>query len=181
MIIRKILFQLSSFILALAVVPSALAMDSTSFEIGIGEHAQFVRLGLQSDWQSRWFQSNGSYVGAYTDFSLAQWRGMRFQGKNGARQTMTDVGLTPVLRFQSDSRLGLYAEAGIGAHLLSDLYDNNGRRFSTRFQFGDHLGLGYITQKHLVLSLQLQHFSNAGIKHPNPGELFVVLKMAHAF
>jgi lipid A 3-O-deacylase len=94
---------------------------------------------------------------------------------------MTDVGITPVLRLQSASQIGLYAEAGIGAHLLSDLYNNDGRQFSTRFQFGDHLGLGYVAQNHLGICLQLQHFSNAGIKRPNPGELFIVFKITSTF
>ena len=31
------------------------------------------------------------------------------------------------------------------------------------------------------LALRLQHFSNAGIKHPNPGENFVQLRYAQGF
>ena len=31
------------------------------------------------------------------------------------------------------------------------------------------------------VSLRLQHFSNAGIKHPNPGETFVRLRYVRRF
>lgn len=181
MIIQKSFLRFCAVILALFAMRSASAVDSASFDIGVGEHAQFARVALQSQWQKRWFQSNGTHLGGYTDMSLAQWRGTRFQGRDNARQTMSDIGITPVLRFQSDDKTGFFAELGIGAHLLSDLYNNNGRQFSSRFQFGDHLGLGYVTQEHLVVNLQLQHFSNGGIKRPNPGELFVVLSVAYAF
>jgi lipid A 3-O-deacylase len=36
-------------------------------------------------------------------------------------------------------------------------------------------------QQHHELSLRLQHFSNADIKRPNPGENFVQLRYAVAF
>lgn len=180
MSIRTGLFPLSLTLLALSLMPPASAVDSVSLEAGTGKQVQLTRLALQTQWQQRWWQSDGTHLGGYTDINLAQWRGRRFQNKDDGRQTMTDLGITPVLRFQSDSKKGFYAEAGIGAHLLSDLYNNRRRQFSTRFQFGDHLGVGYVTQNGLELSLQFQHFSNAGIRQPNPGEQFIVLKLAYA-
>lgn len=161
--------------------PAAQAVDSVSLELGVAQHAHIARIGLQSQWQSRWWQSSQYHLGGYWDLSLAQWRASRFQGVGGAAQNISDVGLTPVLRFQANDKKGWFIEAGIGAHLLSDLYDNADRRFSTRFQFGDHLGIGYVTQQNFTISLSVQHFSNGGIKHPNPGELFGVLKVARPF
>jgi hypothetical protein len=49
------------------------------------------------------------------------------------------------------------------------------KRFSTAFNFGDHIGIGYRTGRG-EWSLRLQHFSNAGIDTPNPGEDFVQLR-----
>ncbi|MGK2900546.1 MAG: acyloxyacyl hydrolase, partial [Burkholderiaceae bacterium] len=44
-----------------------------------------------------------------------------------------------------------------------------GDSFSTAFQFGDHLGVGYQLTPSQRVSLRLSHFSNAAIKQPNPG------------
>lgn len=181
MLSRKYFILPATLSLAQLIMSAACAVDSVSLELGVAEHAQFSRIGLQSQWQSRWWESRETHLGGYWDMSLAQWRALRFRGAFDARQNITDVGLTPVLRFQANDKKGWYLEAGIGAHLLSDLYDNAGRRFSTRFQFGDHLGLGYVTQNHLAFSLHVQHFSNGGIKRPNPGELFGVVKMTYEF
>lgn len=181
MLIRKYLILPAMLILGQWIAPQAQAVDSVSLEHGVARHAQIERIALQSAWDERWWKSDNSHLGGYWDFSLAQWRAQHFQGVAGAHQNLTDLGLTPVLRFGANDKKGWYIEAGIGAHLLSDLYDNAGRRFSTRFQFGDHLGVGYVTQNRLAFSLHVQHFSNGGIKRPNPGELFGVVKMTYEF
>ena len=168
--------------LAVALAPSAFAFDSVSFELGGGDNTQVARIGLQSRWHKQWLQSNGTHLGGYWDLTLSQWRWTPAQGATNTNENLIDIGITPVLRLQSDSRKGFYAEVGIGAHLLSsDFYNSEGQRFSTRFQFGDHFGLGYVMQNGVDLSLKIQHFSNGGIKQPNPGVLFGVLKLGYAF
>lgn len=159
---------------------SALAIDSASLEFATGNKTKMLRLGLQSNWDNKWFASNGTHLGGYWDGTLAQWQGNNFQGKGGT-QNLTDIGITPVFRFQNDSKKGLYGEAAIGLHVLSEIYDNNSRHFSTNFQFGDHIGIGYVTQTGWDISLKIQHYSNGGIKHPNPGVNFAVLKAGYAF
>lgn len=168
--------------IALTAVHGAVqAIDSTSLELAVGEKVQMLRLGAQWDWESRWFQSNGSHIGGYWDLSLAQWRGTQYQNIPGETQHITSVGLTPVFRFQQDSKKGFYGEAGIGLHLLSDLYDNDNRHLSTRLQFGDHVGIGYVFDNKLDLGLKLQHFSNGGFKNPNDGVNFAAIRARYAF
>ncbi len=167
--------------LALLMSQSASAADSASAEFATGNKTKMARIGLQWDWNKQWMQSNGTHVGGYWDATLAQWRGNKFQGTDGAYQNLIDIGITPVFRFQSDSRKGLYAEGGIGIHLLSGLYDNNGRKFPTVLQFGDHIGVGYVTESGVDISLKIQHFSNGSIKRPNPGVNYAVLKVGYAF
>ena len=70
---------------------------------------------------------------------------------------------------------------GIGTHLLSELYDNGGRQLSTAFQFGDHIGVGYVTADGMDIGLLIQHFSNGSIKQPNDGVNFAVVRMAYPF
>lgn len=157
------------------------AVDSVSLDLGAGQRVQMARVAAQWDWGSRWFQSNGTHIGGYWDLSLAQWRGTKYQNVSGERQNITNIGLTPVFRFQRDNKKGLYAEAGVGIHLLSKLYDNNGTRLATRFQFGDHVGIGYVFDNKLDLGLRFQHFSNAGIKTPNDGVEFISIRARYAF
>jgi hypothetical protein len=156
------------------------AANSASFEFGTGNKTQMARLGLQWKWGNQWWKSNGTHIGGYWDLSLAQWRGTRFQNTDNI-QNITSIGITPVFRFQSDTLKGFYGEAGIGAHYLSGLYNNNGRQLSTNFEFGDHIGVGYVFQNNADLGLKIQHFSNGGIKHPNNGVNFAVIRLGYPF
>ena len=157
----------------------AYAVDAVSFDFATGNKTQKAEFGLQWDWQRQWLQSNGTHVDGYWDLSLAQWRGTRYQSIPDATQNITDIGITPMFRFQRDSRTGLYAEGGIGAHLLSAHYDNNGRRLSTALQFGTHLGVGYAFSNKLDVGLQIEHVSNGGIKHPNDGVNFAGVRVRY--
>lgn len=160
---------------------TSFAVDSTSVEFATGNKTQMARVGAQWNWANTWFQSNGTHLGGYWDLTAAQWRQNRFQNIPGNTKDIYDIGITPVFRFQSDSKLGFYGEAGIGAHYLTDLYDNNGRRFSTKFEFGDHIGVGYVFANKWELGLKVQHFSNGGIKQPNSGANFAVIKASYRF
>lgn len=157
------------------------AVDSVSLEFATGDNTKMARVGAQWKWDNQWWKSNGTHIGGYWDATLAQWRGNRFQNIPGNTQDITAIGITPVFRFQNDSQKGFYAEAAIGVHLLSELYDNGGRKLSTRFQFGDHLGFGYVFQNNLDLGLKIQHFSNGGIKKPNSGVDFAVVRIKYQF
>jgi len=155
------------------------AADSASLEYGTGNKSQFVRGGLQWQWDKQWFQSNGTHIGGYWDATLMALRENNYRGTNNTKN-LADIGITPVFRWQRDDRQGIYAEVGIGAHYMSSIYDNNNRSFSTNFQFGDHIGIGYVARG-WDIALKIQHFSNGGIKHPNPGANFLVLKIRKAY
>lgn len=164
-----------------ALPPASVAADSFSVEFGTGDKTKMVRLGAQWKWDSMWWRSNGTHIGGYWDLTVAQWRGDRFRNIPGNTQNITAVGITPVVRLQNDSLKGFYAEAGIGAHLLSELYDNNDKQLSTRFQFGDHIGVGYVFASNADISLKFQHFSNGSIKKPNDGVNFAVVRVSFPF
>ena len=51
----------------------------------------------------------------------------------------------------------------------------------TAFQFGDHLGVGYVFPNRVVASFKLQHDANASIKRPNSGANFLMFKVAAPF
>lgn len=172
---------IASAMLAMQSAQAAPEINTVYTELGSGSKIRMVRAGLTSGWNTRWFQSNGTHVSAYWDASVGAWRGVQAHNIPGAHQNLVDVGLTPVFRFQRDDGLGFYAEAGIGAHLLSKKYDNNDDRLSTSFQFGDHLGVGYVFNPHWEVTLKLQHFSNAGIKKPNSGVDYGMVRVSYRF
>jgi lipid A 3-O-deacylase len=173
---------------ALALMPfllpgmsSAAAVDSVSLEAGGGAKVQMLRVAVQKNWTRKYFHSNGTHIGAYWDLSLAQWRGNAYLNVDGQHQNITNIGITPVFRFQSDDLKGWYAEGGIGLNLLSKRYDNDSNFLSTLYQFGDHLGVGYVFDNKWELGMKLQHFSNGGVKKPNSGVNFLLVKLARPF
>lgn len=167
---------------ALAVFPlSSHAIDSASLEYGDGNKTKLVRLGVQWKWNQRWWQSNGTHIGGYWDLSLARWHATNYRNIPGNTQNIAVLGLTPVFRLQSDSLTGFYLEGGIGANLLSEVYNSNHRQLSTSFQFGDQIGIGYVFPNNLDIALKAEHFSNGGIKEPNSGINFVMLRASYAF
>jgi lipid A 3-O-deacylase len=170
----------AGFILS-AVHSAAHAVDSASLELGRGNQTDLVRGAIQWKWANQWFRSNGTHLGGYWDLTLAHWHAKKHRNIEGNSQNIVAVGITPVFRFQKDTFIGPYAELGIGAHYLSGLYDNNDDRLSTRFQFGDHVGIGYVFANKLDVGVRYQHFSNGGIKKPNSGVNFAVVRVSYPF
>lgn len=155
--------------------------DTASLELGTTSKARIVRLGVQSPWEKKWFASNGTHLSGYWDVSLAQWRMTAHRNIPGEKQHITNLGVTPVFRFQADDKLGWYAEGGIGLNLLSKRYNNDGRELSTHLQFGDHIGTGYVFANRWDVGMKIQHFSNGGFKKPNGGVDFLIVRAARPF
>jgi len=94
----------------------------------------------------------------------------------------TQVDVTPVIRLQPAARFSSwFAELGVGVNYIIPLYRTDHKRFSTEFNFGDHFAIGrqFGERRRHELALRMEHFSNAGIEHPNPGENFLQLRYAY--
>ena len=155
--------------------------DSAALEFGAGSKVQMLRVSAQKNWTRSWGESNGTHLSGYWDANLAQWRGNAYLNRSGQRQDITVINLTPVFRFERADKKGWYGEAGIGVSLLSTLYDNNNKRLSTHFQFGDHIGAGYVFDNRWELGAKIQHYSNGGYKKPNGGVNWLLVKLARPF
>ncbi|TFW30884.1 acyloxyacyl hydrolase [Massilia horti] len=155
--------------------------DSASVEIGGANKAQMIRLAGQKDWNKRWLPANGYHLSGYWDFNVAGWRGTEYKDVKGDHQYYAVIGVTPVFRYESDDKLGLFGEAGIGASLFSTVYKNAGNHLSTAFEFADHIGVGYALPNRWEFTARVQHYSNGGIKHPNSGVNWLVMKAAYRF
>ena len=168
--------------LLLASVPaSAMDVHGMSIEAAKGSNSTMLRIGVQRDIDRTWFRSERYHLGAYWDLSLGAWRGDSHRGRKGVDQNLWDIGLTPTFRYQRHDKRGWYGEGAIGVHYLSEVWKNGSKEFSTRFQFGDHVGVGYVFPSGLDLALKFQHYSNGGIKSPNDGANFLILKAGFPF
>jgi hypothetical protein len=147
--------------------------DSSSVELGGGEHVQVVRLAMQKDWNKNWLPASGYHLSGYWDANVAYWRANQWLDVPGSRKNLAVIGITPVFRWEADDKLGLYADAGIGAALFSSV--------STAYEFADHVGVGYVFANKWELGARLQHYSNGGIKHPNGGVNLFMLKAAYHY
>ena len=160
---------------ALAWAGAALAIDSVSAEVGRGTgSASLGRVGLQWSGHTTFFAARGKELRHYLDLSFGAW--------NGGQDTVYDFSVTPVFRL---ARAGgtPYIEAAIGFHFLYDLDVGHGREFSTHFQYGDHVGVGWRfgSRREWDVSGRLQHLSNGGLRDPNPGINFLQLRLQYHF
>lgn len=157
-------------LLALLWAPcAALALDSVAVEAGRGSgRTNLLRASLQWRGHDKWFEHSTWHVEHYMDLALGGW--------NNGHHTVYDLGVTPVFRFQRTS--GSYLEAAVGFHAVSELQFERNRETSTRFQFGDHVGAGIVRGRYDV-GLRLQHLSNGGIRNPNPGINFLIVRLQY--
>lgn len=161
---------------------SAFAVDGVSIDLGNGDATDTGRVGVLWDWDKQWFADGDWLVTGFWEASLGTWNGKSGAGNN---QNITDIGVTPVFRFQQKQPDGLapYAEGAIGFHLITPTFINANRKFGSSFQFGDHLGVGVRFGQHQQFDLgyRYQHLSNGGLKKPNQGINFNQVRFAYHF
>lgn len=120
-----------------------------------------VRIGLQKDFQSRWWQSDVGFLTGYWDAGYTFWQGDK-------RSDNHSISLSPVLVYQFNADVFKpYIEAGIGIALFEHTRIES-RNLGSSFQFEDRLGVG-VRFYNQALSVRATHYSNAGLKNPNDG------------
>lgn len=124
----------------------------------------------------------GGDVSFYGDFFLSGWRAPTPAGNEN--DSYTQIGAIANVRYRfAEGRSPWFVEAGLGATVMDHLYRTSNREFSTTFQFTELVGVGlsFGAQREHEVSVRLQHFSNARIKEPNPGENFVRVRYLYRF
>ena len=181
MFAKKMMVAAAALLLSQTAFAEDKLIDSVSVDYGNAAKVQMTRISVQKDWSARWFQSNGTHLSGYWDLTAGFWKQNQYQNVSGRSKSLWDIGLDPVFRWENDNKKGIYYEGGIGVHRLSELYDNDTYRLSTHFQFGDHIGIGYVLDNNWEIGAKIEHFSNGGYKKPNTGVNFVVVKAAYHF
>ena len=112
----------------------------------------------------------------YAEAAIGRWHSNGPKGSSTAWPTQ--LGVTPVLRLYPASYPKWFGEIGVGGNYIVPLFQSGEKRFSTEFNFGDHAAIGRSFGAWDV-AVRVEHFSNAGIAHPTPGENFLQVRAAH--
>lgn len=150
-------------------------------QLGRAQETRATVFGLVWPWEKTWRMGGGQWSG-YWELALGRWSTPGLDGRD--RAWVTQFGITPVFRFRPRAgQSRWFFEAGVGLTVMSPIYRSPSKRFSTAFNFGDHLAIGrnFGEGGQHEVSLRYQHFSNGGVEHPNPGEDFVQLRYATTF
>lgn len=150
-------------------------------EAGRGNGTDMLRLALVAAPAAPLWSRATTSLSTFGELSIAHWR---FPPPTAAdRRRITVVGFTPYLRLRDTRIERWFFDFGIGVNTLSDLYETRDRRFSPHLQFSDHLAIGrsFGDDDAFEVSYRFAHYSNAGIRHPNPGVNFHVLRLEHRF
>lgn len=146
-----------------------LGLDMVELVGGTGEKTDHGRLALHwkvGDYRIFKNPMKLSLAGSYALYNLSS------TDANGGHK-LRDVGLTPTALFHFRNHFwGMrpFLEMGVGFHYLTQKKVSE-KNFSTNFQFGDHISVGFEFGKRrdYRINYQFQHLSNGGIESPNPG------------
>lgn len=167
----KILIGLAGLAMAGSAPLTQAQTNELGTQGGIGIHLglgdRYTRLGLQYETASLWTHSFGGSLGRVDltpEFGVAYWRAHDGQQPGSIWQ----LSATPMFRWWMGESQRFYVEAGIGPTVFNHT-SFAGKSYSTALQFGDHIGMGYLLDRHSRIGVRFSHYSNADIKTPNPG------------
>lgn len=159
--------------------------DHAFVQAGVSDDKTRIALvGVQWHWSKRWAIGSRFAASAYSEISAGRW----LTKPDGVRAAawVSSVSLVPVLRVMERDGDGWYFDIGVGPSYSDVLYRSSDRAFSTRFNFRNEVGIGYHWPSNTPysphdLSLRFEHYSNGGIRNPNPGIDIVSLRYTWRF
>lgn len=143
-------------------------VDAATLTLGKDDNSDGIdvlQVDLQNRWERSWFTDGAWFLSGYWDAALAWME----TNSSGGDDELVSLSITPVLRLQRDADLSSgvtpFAEAGIGAHLLSDTRLGN-RDLDRPLQVGGHVGFGldFGGRGQYELGYRYQHLGN-GSRH----------------
>ena len=148
-------------------------------QTGVAEHSAYAgTLGLTQTWSHPGWRLGSGQLQGHWDAFASGWSG---RPSGDSRRWTAVLGIGPSLRWRAgQGHAPWFVELGTAASYSSRHWHHETRRLSTRWNFASHAGVGWNwgPQRQHEVSVRLQHSSNAGIKHPNPGADFVLLRYA---
>jgi len=164
-----------------AAAESSFAPTGAFLQLGVAEGTDAATAGLTWRWHRQWTLGPGA-VSGYWAAAISGWR---YAAADGAgHSSLGQVSFTPVVRYTpAGGAANWFIEGGIGATYTNRVYATEGRTFSTRFNFGDQIAIGAVfgAAREYEVSLRYEHYSNADLKLPNPGQNFIQLRLSRAW
>jgi hypothetical protein len=158
---------------------AALAPSAVFTQFGTASELNSFTAGAMWDLRGDPARSTWS---VYLEASASRWN-TRGDGPS-QHGVLAQFAAIPVVRYHfAEGDSPWFVEGGIGATITSSLYRSGDKRFSTTFNFGDHVGFGYTfgMKRQHELVLRAEHYSNAGIEKPNPGQNLLQVRYAYHF
>jgi hypothetical protein len=168
---------------AAAIVPVlsfAAPPDQANFvygQYGQWDSARQAVIGVQSPWPIHYEGDNWT---TYWQGELGEW----WTKKDGEHYTSsTEIALGPVARYFLNERHSLYAEGVANIGFIGPRYWRDSEQEGTAFDFGGAMAFGYRFGPSFgsEISLRAEHFSNGGLRDPNPGRNFFQIRYAFSF
>ncbi|HET8744824.1 MAG TPA: acyloxyacyl hydrolase [Ramlibacter sp.] len=168
-----------------AAAPAAAAdfkPDGISAQVGFGKHGtRMAGVGLVWDWDFEALRRKAELT-AHTELMVNRWR---HEAVGGGNDALTQLVVLPSLRMRLDRGASpWFISLGIGASWFDRDFETPRKRFSTRWNFYDTVGVGYSfggAASPQEVGLRWVHVSNGGVRHPNPGQDFLQLRYVHRF
>lgn len=178
---KILLSSCAAALAAFATLPAAADWrpDAVAVQGGVGEDVDQAAVGVVWDWD--WQLKRRGLFTAHTELLVSRWRTHQV---GGGRYHLHQVALVPMLRIRPDAGAAAwFLEFGIGASYLTRDYVTPERTFSTRWNFYDVIGAGFSfgERRRHELGLRYVHVSNGGVRQPNPGEDFLLLRYTARF
>lgn len=157
---------------AYAVPAAALQVPAASVFIDAGVLARDAQ-ALEVGWRRPWSRPHNDersarWSGATELAVLRGWLPALKQAQG--RREFTQLLLVPVLRWEiRPAPSPWFVEAGIGLSVLDRRYQLRQTPQASRWNFEEVVAVGYRLGQGHELSIRLSHFSNGGLRHPNPG------------
>lgn len=154
------------------------APNGAFVQLGLAEGTQSATAGLTWRWNRQWTLGSGVVTG-YWGAAISGWRYTAADGDGYDK--LGQLSFTPVVRYTpAGGSAPWFIEGGIGVTYMNKVYVTDARAFSTRFNFGDQIAIGAVfgPQREYEVSLRFEHFSNADIDLPNPGQNFIQLRLS---
>jgi lipid A 3-O-deacylase len=142
---------------------------------GVGEHYTRAELLYETPSTELYrFDGNWGRIELNGELGAAYW------SASGSRDPshVWQFNAIPMFRWWMSERF--YVEAGVGATAFTSTSFAD-KKIGSSFQFGDHLGVGFLVTPNNRLGIRYSHFSNAGIKRPNPGLDVVQVTYSYQF
>ena len=179
---KKKLFLVLAWAAGTAFDCSALDLRPQGLYVQAGtaqHHTQTGEIGVVWPWAWRHDTAEGQLSGL-TEAFISRW-----STRDGdQRLAFTQFGVLPLLRHRAEQgRSPWFLEFGVGVSVTDRTFRAGNRQLGTRFNFADAVGGGrsFGAGNRQELSLRFTHFSNAGIRKPNPGENSVRLRYGVRF